>query len=87
MPLIKEVKASNTKTQGRLETAAWVLIYGGLLTLLTGFTLQRSYPEQGWQTGETLMLVGSLATAAGAVLIYIRSLIKDASSNSKETPP
>jgi hypothetical protein len=87
MPLIKEVKASNTKAQRRLEAAAWILIYGGLLILLTGFTLQRSYPVQGWQTGETLMLVGSLATAVGAVLIYIRSLLKNTPSNSKDTPP
>jgi hypothetical protein len=87
MPLIKEVKAPASKAQRRVQATAWVLIYAGLLTLLTGFTLQRSYPRESWQTGETLMLAGSLATAVGAVLIYIRSLMKDASSNSKETPP
>ncbi len=87
MPLIKEAIVPATKAQRRVQAAAWVLIYGGLLTLLTGFTLQRYYPEQGWQTGETLMLVGSLATAGGAVLIYIRSLMKDATSNPKEPPP
>jgi hypothetical protein len=88
MPLIKDAIVPATKAQRRVQAAAWVLIYGGLLTLLTGFTLQPSYPGQGWQTGETLMLVGSLATALGAVLIYIRSLLKDASpSNSQDTPP
>jgi hypothetical protein len=87
MPLIKDAVVPATKAQRRVQAAAWVLIYGGLLTLLTGFTQQRSYPGQGWQTGETLMLVGSLATAVGAVLIYIRSLMKNTPSNSQDTPP
>ncbi len=73
MPLIKEVKLPATKAQRRVQAAAWICIYGGLLSVLTGVTLERSNPVEGWQTGETLMLSGSLVTALGAALIYIRS--------------
>lgn len=77
MPLIKDIKVPATKAQSRVQTAVWVLIYGGLLILLTGFTLHRADPAPGWRTADTLMLVGSLVTAAGVALIYIRSLMKN----------
>jgi hypothetical protein len=79
MPLIKEVKLPTTKAQSRVQTAAWVLIYGGLLTLITGYTLgfaDKSGVVTGWTTAHTLMLLGGLATALGVLLIYIRSLMK-----------
>ena len=77
MSLIKEVKVPVTKAQSRVQAAIWILIYGGLLTLITGYTLTQTSPAAGWQKGETLMLIGSLATVGGAVLIYIRSLMKN----------
>lgn len=77
MSLIKEVKVPATKAQSRVQAAIWILIYGGLLTLITGYTLTQTSPALGWQKGEILMLIGSLATIGGAVLIYIRSLMKN----------
>jgi DMSO reductase anchor subunit len=76
VPLIKDVKLPATKMQNRVQVAAWVLIYSGLLTLITGYTLGQmgsASSVPGWHTAHTLMLAGGLATALGALLIYIRS--------------
>jgi hypothetical protein len=80
MPLIKEVKLPTTPAQRRIQAAAWVLIYAGLLTVVTGLSYLQMHPGNataangnGWSTGSCLVLAGSLATALGAVLIYIRS--------------
>ena len=85
MPMIKDVKIPATKAQSRVQTAAWTLIYTGLLTLITGYTLQQSQTATSWLTGEVLMVSGSLVTVLGAVLIYIRSLMKNTEPNNKET--
>lgn len=87
MPLIKELKVPATTAQRRVQAAAWVCIYAGLLTLLTGYTLQRTSPADSWQTSDTLMLSGSLATALGAALIYIRSLMKKTGAFTEEPTP
>lgn len=79
MPMIKEVKLPNTPLQKRVQNAAWLLIYVGLLTLITGYTMGQIGKTHGvprWATADTLMLLGSLATVLGAVLIYIRSRMK-----------
>jgi hypothetical protein len=76
MPLIKDIKLPLTPMQRRVQAAAWVGIYGGLLTLLTGYTLQDTRPTTGWHTAHSLMLVGSLVTALGVALVYIRSRMK-----------
>jgi hypothetical protein len=76
MPMIKDIKIPATKIQSRIQTATWVLIYGGLLALITGYAIGQMIPasaQDGWRTADTLMLSGSLATALGALLIYIRS--------------
>jgi hypothetical protein len=80
MPLIKEVKVPANKLQSRVQTAAWVFIYGGLLVLITGYTesqMTQANATPGWHTADSLMLIGSLATALGALLIYIRSRMKN----------
>jgi hypothetical protein len=56
----------------KLETLTWVLIYGGLLLLCLGLFVQREMAAAGW----TLVVVGALAAAAGAVLIWVRSRMK-----------
>lgn len=55
-----------------LETLVWVLIYGGLLALVLGLSVQR-LDEDG---GATLVQDGALATALGLALIFVRALIK-----------
>jgi F0F1-type ATP synthase assembly protein I len=53
----------------RLETLAWVLIYGGLLVLCLGLFVDRTGSTLGW----TLQVAGALGALAGVVLIWLRS--------------
>jgi uncharacterized membrane protein len=79
MPLIKEVKLPTTRLQKRVQNAVWLLIYVGLLTLITGYAMGqigKTNGAPGWATADTLMLLGGLATALGVMLIYIRSRMK-----------
>ncbi len=69
MPLIKDTPVPDNKKRARLQAAAWVCIYSGLLVLITGITAGRTDATLGWTLGS----IGSLATAVGAGLIYIRS--------------
>ena len=55
--------------EGRIDILIWVCLYGGLLTIAASLALGESDGElAAW-----LALGGSLATALGIVLIYIRS--------------
>jgi VIT1/CCC1 family predicted Fe2+/Mn2+ transporter len=56
----------------RLQALIWVLIYGGLLTLVLGLSMDRTDDVTGWP-----MVVGGGGLALlGAVLIYVRSRLK-----------
>ncbi len=56
-----------------VETLAWVLIYGGLLALMLGIFVGRAHVPLGW----TLIAGGGIVAVAGAVLIVVRSRMKD----------
>lgn len=56
-----------------LETWAWVLLYGGLLTAVLGFFVQ---PRDA-VSGGLLMAGGGVAAVAGVVMIGWRSRRKD----------
>ena len=59
-------------TIARLHRLIWVLIYGGLLTLVLGLMVQRTEPDTGW-----LMAGGGAAAAAlGLVLIFVRARMR-----------
>lgn len=58
-----------SKTIARLQTLIWVLIYGGLLTLVLGLSVQRTHDPLGW----SLVVGGGIVAAIGFVLIYVRS--------------
>ena len=60
------------RTLQRLQTLIWVLIYGGLLTLVLGLATGRSDAALGW----SLVLGGGLAAAVGVVLIAVRARLK-----------
>jgi hypothetical protein len=52
-----------------LDKLIWTLIYGGLLVVCLGiFVLRERVP-----IGATLVGVGAIAAAVGAVLIWVRS--------------
>jgi hypothetical protein len=58
-----------------LHSLIWVLIFGGLLVLVLGLSVQRSDAVLGW----SLFIGGGCAAALGVVLILLRSKIKEIS--------
>lgn len=56
----------------RLQQLIWVFIYGGLLTLVLGLSVQRNDASLGF----TIALSGGGLALLGAVLIYVRSRLK-----------
>ncbi len=56
----------------RVERWAWILIYGGLLSLVLGMFLQR----QDRALGDTFQIGGSIVASGGALLIWVRSRMK-----------
>jgi hypothetical protein len=57
----------------RLETLIWVLIYGGLLTLVIGGFMARDQDGAGLE----IMLVGGVLALVGAGLVYVRSRLRE----------
>jgi hypothetical protein len=57
----------------RLDTLVWVLIFGGLFTLVLGIASHGETAVGGW----SLSVLGSLATIAGVVLIVVRSRLSE----------
>ena len=67
----------------RIDTWIWLLVYGGLVVLGVGLTVQRSDGAFGW----IIALVGALLIAAGALLVWIRSrTTTDNRSTEKKAP-
>ena len=63
-------------TLQRLHKLIWVLIYGGLLTLVLGLATGRSDAALGWSLALGGGLGGGLAAAVGVVLIAVRARLK-----------
>ena len=61
----------SSKAIARLQSLIWILIYGGLLTLILGIFVQRSSAHVGW----SMIVAGGVVAALGFVLIYVRSKI------------
>ena len=59
-------------TLQRLHKLIWVLIYGGLLTLVLGIATARTDAATGW----VLMVGGGVVAAVGVVLIAVRARLK-----------
>ena len=66
------VEPNSNRLITRLHQLIWVLIYGGLLTLVLGLSIQRTDDAIGW----SMVLGGALVTVLGVVLIYVRSRLK-----------
>ena len=72
-----------------LHRLIWVLIYGGLLTLVLGIATGRESPAQGWSLG----VAGAVAAVVGVVLIVVRSRLGSgtpaapAAAQPPRTPP
>ena len=63
----------SNKFVARLEALTWILIYGGLMTLVVGLWMEPLDDDTGWP----LVVGGGLVAAMGFTLIYVRSRIKD----------
>lgn len=61
----------SNKNVARLQALIWVLIYGGLLTLVLGLSMERLDEAIGW----SMVVIGGIIAAIGFVLIYVRSRI------------
>ena len=62
----------------RVQKWVWILIYGGMILLALGLSVQRSDAALGWG----IAAPGVVLIAIGIVLIWVRSRMK----NTKETP-
>jgi len=62
----------------RLHKLIWALIYSGLFTALIGLVSRREDPVTGW----TLLVVGSCLVAAGVILIWVRSRLREGTIDS-----
>jgi len=56
-----------------LDKLIWTLIYGGLIGVALGLSIERSDAALGW----AFITGGATASVAGAILIYVRSRKKD----------
>ncbi|WP_295849474.1 hypothetical protein [uncultured Xylophilus sp.] len=57
------------KPHKRLENLIWILIYGGLLSILAGAVTARA----GAIVSHPLVVIGVVAAIAGVVLIFVRA--------------
>ena len=73
MSFFKKYNGTTHVGLARLETLVWVLIYGGLLSLLVGLFMSRR--EEG--AGVELMVGGGILAVLGAALIYLRSRLRE----------
>ena len=57
----------------RLDALVWTFVFGGLLVVGLGVSLQRGGAPYGW----AVAVVGALVVAAGVILLWVRSRIRD----------
>jgi len=69
MPFFKNYNGTTNVRLLRLERLVWILIYGGLLSVVLGMFVEQT---QG-QDATGLFIGGALAVVVGVVLIYVRS--------------
>jgi hypothetical protein len=70
MSFFKKYNGTTHAGLARLESLIWILIYGGLLTLLVGIFMGRTGDDAN---GDLLVVGGSVAGAVGLVLVYLRA--------------
>ncbi len=60
-------------SSGRIAAWTWGLIFGGMLVMALGLTVLRADRTLGW----VLVACSAVAIAAGVILIWIRSTMKN----------
>jgi hypothetical protein len=67
-------------TAARMETAIWVLLYGGLALVIVGlWSLEHAV---GWP--HALVAVGAVLVIAGVLLIWLRSRLGETEPGKKD---
>ena len=56
-----------------IDTLIWVLIFGGLFGVVLGLATRPQDAAVGW----SLIVIGACVTAAGAVLVWVRSRMRE----------
>ncbi|HEX6706551.1 MAG TPA: hypothetical protein VF169_17460 [Albitalea sp.] len=56
-----------------VDKLIWILMYGGLLGVGLGLSVQRSDEVLGW----SLAVIGGVVASLGAVLVAVRARMKD----------
>jgi hypothetical protein len=64
---------ASPRTLARIDAIAWILIYGGLFSLILGIASHDETVIGGW----SLSVIGVAATVAGIVLILVRARLRD----------
>ena len=59
-------------TLKKMQQLIWVLIYGGLLTLVLGVSVQRTNDALGW----SMVAVGAVLALIGFGLVFVRARMK-----------
>jgi hypothetical protein len=59
-------------TLKKMQQLIWVLIYGGLLTLVLGVSVQRSDDSLGW----SMVAGGAVLALIGFGLVFVRACMK-----------
>ena len=73
MSFFKKYNGTMNKRLARLETLIWTLIYGGLLSALVGYFMQRD----GVVAGTWLIGGGGGVAVLGVILVFVRSQMRE----------
>lgn len=73
MGFFKEYSGTTHTRLARLEQLIWVLIYGGLLSVVLAMFLESTQS----QVAGFLYTGGGLAVLAGVILVYVRSRMRE----------
>ncbi|OYU45015.1 MAG: hypothetical protein CFE44_09745 [Burkholderiales bacterium PBB4] len=73
MAFFKKYNGTTNTKLVRMERLVWVLIYGGLLSFVLGHFVSATDEA----LARTMGIAGLVAVVAGAVLIYVRSRLRE----------
>jgi len=65
-----------------VERAAWICIYSGVFAVILGIVSGEVQAVAGWSLG----VLGSIAVAAGIVLIVVRSRLTETAPTGAQSP-
>ena len=79
MAFFKKYNGTNNAKLVRMERMVWVLVYGGLLSIVIAHFLG----ENEEILAHTMRILGLAAVVAGGVLIYVRSRLHEGDDHAK----